>query len=83
MKELEYNNFNLILCIETLHCCSYIEKVLEGAAMYLEEPDGTFVIADIFDNREMEYAENCFKKYFFLQKKQIITPNIKHSMTFD
>jgi hypothetical protein len=49
----------------------------------MEETNGSFVIADIFDKREVEKIEAQFKEYFSVQKKEIITHNVKHAMQLD
>jgi 2-polyprenyl-3-methyl-5-hydroxy-6-metoxy-1,4-benzoquinol methylase len=54
---LKERQFDLVLCIESLHCFSDISLVLKGAKALLEESNGSLVIADLFDKRDIERIE--------------------------
>jgi len=45
--------------------------------------NGNFVIADIFEKREIKSIEKIIKHFFVIEKKEIITINVKHSMSLD
>ena len=49
----------------------------------MEEEDGTFIICDIFDKREVYEIEKLFDKYFDFEKKEVITINVRHAMSLD
>lgn len=42
-----------------------------------------FVIADVFDKTETETIEAKFSSIFTIQKKEVITFNVKHAMQLD
>ena len=46
----------------------------------MEETNGSFVIADIFYKDNVDYFESLFNQYFQIQKKEVITFNVKHAM---
>lgn len=41
------------------------------------------MIADIFDKRDIEKTENLFKELFIVDKKEVLTINVKHAMKLD
>jgi hypothetical protein len=50
---------------------------------HLDDTNGSIVIADIFEKRDIERMESMFKDHFVLEKKEIITINVKHAMNLD
>lgn len=42
-----------------------------------------FVIADVFEKSEIETIEAKFSSIFTIQKKEVITFNVKHAMQLD
>lgn len=50
---------------------------------FLEEKGGSFIICDIFNKRDIENTETLFKHYFEIEKKEVITINVKHAMSLD
>lgn len=55
---------------------------MRGVKTVLDE-NGSFVIADIFDKKDTDRLESIFKEYFIIEKKEIITINVKHAMNLD
>lgn len=49
----------------------------------MSEPTGNVVIADIFERKDVEKYEEKFKEYFSIEKKEVITFNVKHAMNLD
>ena len=49
------------------------------------EEGGSFILADIFEKKETEQTrlEAMMKEYFTIEKKEIITINVKHAMNLD
>ncbi len=77
-------SFDLVLCIESFHCIGSIQHLLCGVRSVMDD-GGSFIIADIFDKNEGEKArlENLMKDYFKIEKKEVITFNVKHAMSLD
>lgn len=73
----------MILCIESLHCFTNLESVFCGVRNLLAEPNGNFIIADVFDKKDSEKIESLMKEYFIVEKKESITINVKHAMNLD
>ena len=44
---------------------------------------GSFIIADIFNKKEVKETEILLRKYFHIEKKEIITVNVKYAMQLD
>ena len=83
VKKLKGKTFDLILCVESLHCFSEIEDVFSGAQKLLNEQTGYFVVADIFEEKSIARTESLMNEYFSIEKKEIITINVKHAMNLD
>lgn len=49
--------FDLVLCIESMHCIGNPSSMLKQTKAVLEENKGTLVIADIFEKKEVERIE--------------------------
>lgn len=45
--------------------------------------NGNFIVCDIFAKRNIEKIESKFKEYFYIEKKEVITINVKHAMNLD
>lgn len=71
------------MCIESLHCFSDIDAVLAGIKDLMQEPNGNLIVADIFEKKDIEKYEQKFKEYFNIEKKEVITFNVKHAMDLD
>lgn len=58
---------------------------MRGVKTLLDETQGSFVIADLFEKKDIERIENnIFKEQnFFIEKKDVITFNVKHAMNLD
>lgn len=81
--EIEGETFEMVLCIETFHCLASPELMVEGVKQFIDEQSGMFVIADIFYKKDIKKLEKMFKKHFNIDKKEILTCNVKHAMTLD
>jgi hypothetical protein len=57
--------------------------VLNGVKNHMYEPSGSFVIADIFNKKDIDNIESKFRDYFAIEKKEVITINVKHAMNLD
>jgi len=63
--------FDLILCIEMMHCITNFEAVLQQASMLLSDsPDACFVLADgsVPGHRLAEH-EDLLKRHFDIEVK--------------
>lgn len=45
--------------------------------------DGYFVLCDMFNKEELPELEELLQKYFIIDKKEVITVNVKHAMSLD
>jgi ubiquinone/menaquinone biosynthesis C-methylase UbiE len=77
------NPFDLVLCIETFHCFGSPVKVLRNVKQIIDESQGTFVIADIFEKKDIEKTEALLKEFFIIEKKDTLTINVRHAMNLD
>lgn len=67
--------------IEGFECLSNVDPLLSYVSDHLlKEESGQFVIAEAFLKNEREIIEAKFKEYFDIQKKEIITFNVKHAI---
>ena len=57
--------------------------MLRNASRYLDSEFGNLIIADIFEKKDIERIESLFKENYTIEKKDIITINVKHSMNLD
>jgi hypothetical protein len=57
-----------------------LEQVLAGVSSLLDDPNGTFIVADIFDKKQVDSMESLFQEYFIIEKKEVITFNVKHAI---
>ena len=83
IKILDGLKFDMILCIETYHCLENPEGMLSSISEYLSKSNGSLIIADIFNKSEVKEHENLLKKYFVIEKKEIISVNVKYAMQLD
>ena len=68
------------MCIEGFHCLANEEAMLNGVSELLAE-GGSLVIADAFLKQDTERVEEKFKQIgWFIQKKEVITHNVRHAM---
>ena len=75
--------FDLVLCIEAFHCFGNPSAVLKRAKAALDETQGSLVIADIFEKKDVDKIEALMKEHFVLEKKENLTINVKHAMNLD
>jgi hypothetical protein len=45
--------------------------------------NGNFVIADIFEKKEIKQIEKIMKHFFTIEKRESITINVRHAMNLD
>eukprot|EP00347_Sterkiella_histriomuscorum_P016166 403354232 len=83
-KFLKNQVFDLVLCIETFHCLSNPFNTLRNMRPLIEENNGSVIIVDIFYKKDLERMETIFKDALYqIEKKEILTINVKHSMNLD
>ncbi|CDW89709.1 UNKNOWN [Stylonychia lemnae] len=78
-KDIQYD---LITCIESLHCFSNLSAIFNGVQNLMQK-NGNFVIVDIFEKKEVKNIEKIMKHFFMIEKREIITINVKHAMNLD
>ncbi|CDW84341.1 UNKNOWN [Stylonychia lemnae] len=83
LKFLKNEQFDITLCIESFHCFANPLAVLKQVNRLLDRENGSFVIADIFEKKDIERTETLFKEFFEIEKKEVITINVKHSINLD
>ena len=98
IPELSPGSFDLVLSLESLHCFSNLPHLLDSVRTLLrsstvmpqddQRPSnpstGEFVIGDIFDKSQIPELESLFLRHGFnINKKEIITFNVKHAMQLD
>jgi hypothetical protein len=83
VKKLNNKQFDLILCIESLHCIADIQATFAGVKKLMAGESAYFVVADLFDERQIPRVESIMNEYFQIEKKEIITINAKHAMLLD
>lgn len=49
----------------------------------MDDESGKLIICDIFEKKHIEKYELRFQEYFIIEKKEIITINVKHAMNLD
>ena len=54
-----------------------------GVKKLLEEQNGYFVVADIVDEKDIARTESIMNEFFSIEKKEIITINVRHAMNLD
>jgi hypothetical protein len=51
---------------------------------FIDDNGGSLIILDIFDKRDVERTETIFRDaQYALDKKEILTINVKHAMNLD
>ena len=98
LPELSPGSFDLVLSLESFHCFSNLPHLLDSVRTLLrsstvmplddQRPSnpstGEFVIGDIFDKSQIPELESLFLGHgFTINKKEIITFNVKHAMQLD
>ena len=99
IQVLSPGTFDLILSLESFHCFSNLPHLLDSVRNLLRpsagmpqddqrpfdhQSTGEFVIGDIFDKSQIPELESLFLRHGFnINKKEIITFNVKHAMQLD
>ena len=99
IQALSPGSFDLILSLESFHCFSNLPHLLDSVRNLLRpsagmpqddqrpfdhQSTGEFVIGDIFDKSQIPELESLFLRHGFnINKKEIITFNVKHAMQLD
>ena len=98
IPELSPGSFDLVLSLESFHCFSNLPHLLDSVRTLLRSPavmplddqrpsnpsTEEFVIGDIFDKSQIPELESLFLRHgFTINKKEIITFNVKHALQLD
>ncbi|TNV81521.1 hypothetical protein FGO68_gene5157 [Halteria grandinella] len=85
VEELNGKRFDLVMCIEGMHCLGNPTAMIDYVQKHLLADNGQIVIVDSFDKCDIERIEANFQKdkKLIIQKKEVITFNVKHAMQLD
>ena len=73
----------MILAIETFHCLSDVDRVMQGCQKLLKDENSYLIIADVFNNKDIMALEGQLADQFIIERRSNITRNVKNAMNLD